>query len=126
MIGTMDESFGDENDPVDDIPGKHCVAVWRIGSDSYSNVIKLPHPPGTLMPIGSDFVVTFYEHPRLYDLRTGALLGEWPLDSGKQAGSITWNNLPPPNALQSARARFAVATSSAIHVVEIDVSALPA
>lgn len=124
IVGTMDEFFGDENDPVDDVPGKHSVATWRIGSDSYSKAIKLPHPPGALMPIGADFVVTFYDHPRLFDLRTGALLGEWAIDSGKQAGCITWDNLPPPIALQAARARFAVATSSAIHVVEIDGGAL--
>ena len=124
MVGTLTEFFGDENDPIEDRPGKHAVAVWRIGSDSYSKTIKLTHPPGALMPVGANFVVTFYEHPRLYDLSTGSLVQEWQIDSGKQTGAITWANLPPPIALQPERARFAVATPSEIHVVEIDVSAL--
>ncbi len=124
MVGTMDEYFGNENDPKDDTPGKHSVALWRIGADAYSRAVKLSHPPGTLMPVGADHVVTFYERPRLYDLRSGALLSEWQIDSGKQTGSITWDNLPPPIALQPAKGRFAVATPEAIHVVEIDLAAL--
>jgi hypothetical protein len=124
MIATTDEFFGDEGDSRDDIPGKNCVALWAIGSLNYSTWIKLSHPPGTIMPIGHNFVVTFYDHPRLYDLRSGSLIDEWQVDSGKQSGSITWSHLPPPIALQPDRARFAVGTSSAIHVVEIDVPRL--
>jgi hypothetical protein len=124
MIGTLDEFFGDEGDPLQDRPGKHSVALWRIGSDSYARTIHLTHPPGALMPVGNDFVVTFDERPRLYDLRSGALAAEWSIDSGRQAGAITWHHLPPPFALQPARARFAVATATDIHVVEIDRTAL--
>jgi len=124
MVGTLDECFGDEDDPVDDKPGKHCVALWPIGSGSFLRSTKLSHPPGTLMPVGSDHVVTFYEHPRLYDLRNGVLVDEWQVDSGKQTGSITWDELPPPIALQPGKSRFAVATPKAVHVVEIDRRAL--
>lgn len=125
LVGTTDEFFGDEGDAVDDRPGKYSVAKWRIGHDSYERTIRLDHSPGTLMPVGTDFVVTFYGHPRLYDLRSGILLAEWRVDSGQQTGSISWQGLPPPIALQPDRTRFAVATSSEIHVVQIDVSALP-
>lgn len=125
LVGTLDEFFGDEGDVVDDRPGKHAVAVWRIGSDSYTHTIKLTHPPGTLMPVGMNFVVTFFERPRLYDLRTGSLVAEWAINSGQQTGSITWDSLPPPIALQHDRARFAVASPTEIRVVEIDLTALP-
>jgi hypothetical protein len=126
MLATLDEFFGDEGDPLQDRPGKYAVGVWRIGTPDYLRAIKLSHPPGTLMPIGTDFVVTFFEHPRLYDLRNGTLVTAWPhLLSGQQTCSITWSRLPPPIARQSSRARFAVASESAIHVVTIDRAALP-
>jgi hypothetical protein len=126
VVGTTDEFFGDENDPKDDLPGKHAVGVWKIGEKNYMRSIKLAQPPGTLMSIGADYVVTFYGHPRMYAMRTGELLEEWPhIDSGQQTGSITWSNLPPPIALQPERARFAVASKSEIYVVEIDLKALP-
>lgn len=120
MVGTMDEFFGDEGNPVDDRPGKHAVALWPVGSEDYTKAIRLAHPPGTLMPVGADFVVTFYERPRLYDLRSGALVAEWRIDSGRQTGAITWSHLPPPIALQPERARFAIASATEVHVVEID------
>jgi hypothetical protein len=122
LVGTTDEFSGAPGDPAEDIPGKHSVGVWQIGSGGYLRTVKLPHPPGTLMPVGSDHVVTFYEHPRMYDLRSGALIAEWQIDSGKQTGSITWDELPPPIALDAARARFAVASKSGIHAIEIDLS----
>jgi hypothetical protein len=125
-VGTTDEFYGDENDPKDDRPGKYSVGVWRIGAEDYLHSIKLAQPPGTLMPLGMDYVVVFFGYPRLYAMRTGELLAEWPhIDSGKQTGSITWSNLPPPIALQSERARFAVASKNEIYVVEIDLKALP-
>jgi hypothetical protein len=125
LVGTLDEFFGDEGNPAEDFPGKHAVAAWKIGAPNYARSIRLSHPPGTLMPIGADFVVTFFEHPRLYDLRTGALVKEWPeIRSGTQTCSITWDNLPPPIALDSAHARFAVANDKVIHVVEVDYATL--
>lgn len=124
MVGTMDEFFGEESDLADNIPGKHSVGVWQIGTGTYARATKLPHPPGTLMPIDPDHVVTFYDHPRLYDLRTGTLVAEWQIDSGKQTGSITWDNLPPSIALHPTKPRFAIASAAAIHAIEIDVSLL--
>ena len=58
---------------------------------------------------------------RLYDLLTGALLGEWPdLDTGKQGSSIIRHiERPVPFALDRRGRRFAVGTGAGVTVISL-------
>jgi hypothetical protein len=109
----------EEFDTVQFLPGK--LAIYDIGQmRSLSEVIP-ESTIGTVMPIGSRFVVGFYEHPKLIDLETGKLLYQWAeLNSGTQYSSILWTTPPvPPLALDPANSRFALADDKAIHVIQI-------
>jgi hypothetical protein len=66
-------------------------------------------------------VVTFYGHPRLVCLTSGAVIHEWPeLPSGKQTSSIIWGiERPPALALDAARGRFALLRGDEIVVVRL-------
>ena len=125
MVASSEEFYGDDDDEEDNQPGKNNVGLWTIGASSYSASIELEHSPGTIMPICNRFVISFYEHPRLIDLKEGQTIHEWEgIVSGKQTSSITWDNLPPPIALDSKNARFAIYQEDAIKIVTIDREAL--
>lgn len=124
LIGSSDEredpdevaSLGDSPRLVS--PG---LAVVEVRRRAVVRSVSLVHPPGIMMPIGLDAVVTFYDHPRLYRLSDGHLLHEWPdLETGKLIGSIQHHLAAPPAlAVDPRRMRFAVAQPDAIAVVDL-------
>jgi len=96
------------------------IVVYDIPSDSCVRSVQLKQPAGTIMPIGEERVVAFYEHPRLVSLIDGTILEEWQdIPSGTQVSSIIQDYRPPPMALDSVNRRFAVAEGDKIHVVVI-------
>ncbi|RME26339.1 MAG: hypothetical protein D6798_06925 [Deltaproteobacteria bacterium] len=99
-------------------PGLAVVDVRRA---AVVQSVPLPYPPGAMMPVGPDRVVTFYGHPRLVRLRDGHLLHEWPdLDTGRLTGSIQHHlSPPPPMAIDPRGRRFAVASSDSVAVVDL-------
>lgn len=101
------------------------LAVYDIPSRAYVQSVDLGYPPGTMMPVGSDHVVTFFRQPRLVSLAKGMIVHEWTdIDSGEAVSSIVGSTPCPPLALDPVRARFAVAGKRGIDVVTIDVAAL--
>ena len=45
-----------------------------------------------MMPVGTNFVVGFFGHPKLIEIATGKVLRSWPdLMSGDQKSSIIWH-----------------------------------
>lgn len=98
------------------------LAVHNIREERFESSVVLDNPAGTMMAVGPDRVVTFYDHPRLLEVSTGALIEEWPeLHTGHQASSIIWGLKEPipPLALDPRRKRFAVAGAAAITVVRL-------
>lgn len=96
------------------------LAVYHTGVRNYVAAAAGERPLGTVMPVGTDHVVAFYQHPRLVEIASGAVVREWPdLPTGTQVSSILWGRELPALALDPARRRFAVAADNAIHVVEI-------
>jgi hypothetical protein len=122
LIATSDESLdADAKDAI----GSNTVAVIDLSTQQV--VLRLPvtEPLGSLMPVDEDVAVSFYEHPKLFSLRTGTVLKRWEtLKSGKQTSSIIWKEegTPPPIAIDAQRRRFAVADDSGVAVVEIEES----
>lgn len=122
VVSIGDEDLGDEDDVEQDRLGPNSIALWRIGSDRYEQALKLNQPAGELMPISRRFVVSMYEHPKLIDLKVGAVIHEWKhINSGKQKSSIIWHQeKPPAMALDPVNARFAVFSDDVLHMVVID------
>ena len=78
IVASSAEFYGDDDSEEDNRPGKHEIALWRIGSPDYSLTAVLPHPPGTIMPLSARFVLSFYDHPRLIDLQNSDTILKWP------------------------------------------------
>lgn len=80
----------------------------------------LGHPPGRMMPVGRRWIVTFFDHPRLICLRTGAVIRAWPdIATGRRVSSLD-PPTDPQMALDPAGGRFAVASGEGIEVVQLD------
>jgi len=102
------------------------LAIYDVARVRCDASFELGYPPGTMMPVGRDHVVTFFEHPRLVSLVSGTVVHEWTaIDSGKLVSSIAHYLPASVLALDPARARFAVAAADGIDVVSIDPAALP-
>lgn len=102
------------------------LAVYDLESCAYTQRVQLGYPPGAMMPVGLDHVLSFFQHPRLISLRSGRVVHEWPdLATGELISSIVWDRRSPAIALDAARARFAVADGNAVEVVTLNPALLP-
>ena len=109
-----------EEDHADFTPGH--LGVFRLNDNRFERVIKMDDVVGTMMPVGADHVVAFYQHPRLINWHTGEVVASWPdINTGKQNSSILWHHDAPPPvmALDPVRSRFAVAEKDQITVIEL-------
>jgi len=75
---------------------------------------------GTMMALGTDHVVSFYQHPKVYHLPTGRLIASWPeIRSGQDSSSIIHHlEKAPAIARDRQNQRFAVANGKEIVVVQ--------
>jgi hypothetical protein len=98
------------------------VAQYGVKEGTVRRISALESIPGTVMPVGLDHFVGFYEHPKLFEVSTGKIIHTWPdLNSGNQSSSIISRHEHLPQlALDSAGKRFAVADASGITVVELE------
>lgn len=118
FVSSSDEYLGDEGDPDDDQPGCYQIALWSIENNTYVSTISCQKPVGELMPLSEKHVVSFYEHPRLWDLVSGEMIHEWTeIDSGNQTSSITHGKKMPSIAIDAENRRFAVAGDKEVSVV---------
>lgn len=96
---------------------------WSLREKRWISRTRLDEHLGRLMPVG-DFVVSFFEHPKLVDTRTGEVVFRWSdLASGNERTSI-WlggeeKNTRPPLAVDPMNARFALADNTGITVVHL-------
>ena len=116
---TEAEDFCDE-------PGERLrpgmIGLYDLDEQRMISLASLEDEAGTLMPVGDDHVVGFFDHPKLIEIATGRVLYRWPeLKTGQQNSSILWHKpLPPPLALDSSGGRFAVADEKQITIVTLD------
>ena len=100
-------------------PGE--LGVWSFAQERWLRRCRPTERIGTLMPLG-DYAVGFYDHPKLIDLSTGAVVQSWPdLFSGRQTSGIIWGLKEgrPRLALDARNARFAVAEAEGVTVVQL-------
>jgi hypothetical protein len=117
---TDDEPFDPE---ADERPLGHGeIGTWSLRDSRWETRTRLDAPAGLLLPLG-DAALSLYEHPKLVDLRTGAITAQWPdLRTGRQMSSITWrlqDDRTPPLAVDSARLRFALADDAGVTVIQV-------
>ena len=116
----FDEDDVDEEDKSEFVLQPDQIGRYSITEKRFLTLAPLAEPLGTLMPVG-DYVVGFYEHPKLVQIATGEVVVRWPeLATGNQNSSIsrTLETLPPL-ALDPANRRFAVADGEQISVIEL-------
>lgn len=125
VLLTSDET-NDEEDNDDDSDalwraGPRSIAYYDLNTHQYQSIVRAAEVVGKLMPIGRNYVVGFYEHPKLFDATTGKVIHRWPdLATGTQTSSIIWGiDRVPPIAIDTVHKRFAVAGTDTITVVEI-------
>jgi hypothetical protein len=105
----------------DDVSAPTYIAEFKLKEGAVTRKCALESVPGTIMPVGPDHFIGFYEHPKLFEISSGKVIRSWPeLNSGKQNSSIIWHHeMPPPLALDTTRRRFAVADASNITVIQL-------
>ncbi len=115
----------DEHDADGEDKGKFVLQPDQIGRYSitekrFLTTAPLKEPAGTLMPVG-DFVVGFFQCPKLIEVATGEILVRWQdLETGNQNSSIIRHiERVPPLALDPVNRRFAVANDEKITVIQL-------
>lgn len=100
--------------------GPRQLGVWSISTSSWCSRLDLSSPTGAIMP-WRDWVVSFYEFPRVIEISTGRIVHSWDkIYSGKQLGSIDLGDPPPPPmAIDPQRGRFAVQVPDGVAVVSL-------
>ena len=100
---------------------RNSIATADLIEKRLQSVVKVSESLGSMMPVGLDHVVGFYDHPKLVYLPTGKVIKRWPsIAVGQATGSISYKISPVSIALDSKNKRFAVADGNGgIHVVNI-------
>jgi hypothetical protein len=124
--GHLIASSGDDaEDFDDDEPGERVrpgmIGVFDLDSQQLISLTKAEDMVGTMMPVGTRYVVGLHDHPKLIDLSNGRVLCRWQdVKSGNHTSSIIWHKpLPPPMALDPKRGRLAIADDKNITVIEL-------
>lgn len=97
------------------------ICIYEIEQRKVLSKAKLSEPAGNLMNVDENFVIGFYEHPKLINIKTGEIVKKWAnIFSGKQNSSISSQDAAPPIAIDVEQKRFAVADEDFIHVVSLE------
>lgn len=97
------------------------IRVFDLHTLSLLSVTRPQAPVGSIMAVGENHILGFYEYPKLFDLKTGAVVQTWPhLKPGQQTNSIIWHIPPvPPLACDPKNMRFAIAHETDITVIQL-------
>jgi hypothetical protein len=117
-----DDEGADNSDPIGK-SGSRTIAYYDLQTQTYGSIVRAQETIGKIMPVGARYLVGFYDHPKLFDRLTGAIVQRWPaLATGREISSIQWHQVPlPPLALDSKNKRFAVADQEGITVIELQI-----
>jgi len=119
LIATSEETLDD--DASEEAIGASSVAIVDLAKRQVILRSPTSEPMGSLMPVDDEVAVSFFEHPKLISLRTGAVLKRWKsVKSGNQVSSILLKGASaPPIAIDVPHRRFAVADASSVAVVDL-------
>ncbi|MFK0186287.1 hypothetical protein ACIQV1_18965 [Streptomyces rubiginosohelvolus] len=99
---------------------RHRLGVWSCSSAAWLYRHDIQGPIGTILGCG-DAVLALYGYPRLFDIRTGALITRWPgLAMPRRQGSYGVTHIPTPvGAVHPDGSRVALALESGIAVIRL-------
>lgn len=100
--------------------GQHQLGVWSFPTGKWQYRHDLPGPLGTTVACG-EAVLALYGHPRLFDIRTGELVAQWPeLPMPRREGSYGGTKEPTPvAAVHPDGTRVALAVPRGIAVIRV-------
>jgi len=100
--------------------GPAQLCIWSLADGRWKSRVEVSEPIGVMMP-WKEFVVSFYDHPKLISLASGEVVHRWNgIYSGKQLGPIELGDPPPPPiAPDPVHGRFAVANSKIVTLVTL-------
>jgi hypothetical protein len=110
VVSSVSDYLGEEPEPGSLCPKQ--LGIWSLTERRWESKVDLSEPAGMLMP-WIEWVVSFYDHPKLIELATGRVVYRWDnICSGRQLGPIELGDPPPPPiAIDPLGGRFAVAGS---------------
>lgn len=99
------------------------VAVYDVRKNACLRAFQLDEPPGTLVAVDRNHILSLYRHPKLINLEAGVVVHVWDeLNSGLQCSSILQGlddeAIPPPMAFDPIAKRFAIATKDTIEIIQ--------
>jgi len=104
-------------------PGEegHFLGRYNLRNARVDLTTKMQEQAGTIMSVNAEYIMGFYECPKLIEIASGKIVQKWPeLNSGKQNSSIIHHiDELPPLALDSNHMRFAVAGAKGITVIQL-------
>jgi hypothetical protein len=102
---------------------RHLLYVYDIEKEKVTSARSMPECLGDMMPVGEDHIVSFFDHPKLIEVRTGRVVHRWEdLDTGPermQPSVMLEGPSPPYTALDPKDRRFAIGTKEHISVITI-------
>ncbi|TGP51591.1 hypothetical protein EN873_18250 [bacterium M00.F.Ca.ET.230.01.1.1] len=103
------------------------LAVFDVTQQTCIRSFQLEEQAGTIFPVGENFVLSLYKHPKLISLATGNVVHVWTeLRSGLQDNSIIWglddDAMPPPMAFEASTRRFAIVNGDTVTRIEFDLA----
>jgi hypothetical protein len=120
ILTTADDQTNDEVEPT--ILDAKQIGYFNLHNQQYEKITNIETTIGSFMPIGNDYIVSFFEYPKLIHANTGEILYEWRnLLTGKQNSSIIWHiEKLPPLAIDTINRRFAIADTQGITMVSFN------
>ncbi len=118
LVASVSDYLGEEPEPGNLCPKQ--LGIWSLAERRWESKVDLSEPVGMLLP-WKEWVVSFYDHPKLIELATGKIVHQWDkIYCGKQLGPIELGEpAPPPMALDRLQGRFAVASSTTVTVISL-------
>jgi hypothetical protein len=122
VVSTSAEPEVNDPDEPDEL-APNMLARWSIAERKFLWRKQLDQTAGDVVSMGDD-VLSLYQHPRLYDGKTGELLEEWPdLPTGQADSAIVRDHAfsgPARVAIDHHNRRFAVTDGERVTVVYLD------
>jgi hypothetical protein len=118
VVSSVSDYLGEEPESGSLCPKQ--LGVWSLSEHRWESKVDVCEPIGMMMP-WREWIVGFYDHPKLIELATGKVVYRWDkIYSGKQLGPIELGDPPPPPmAVDRDKGRFAVASSKTVTLVSL-------
>jgi len=117
-VSSVSDYLGEEPEPGSLCPKQ--LGIWSLSERRWESKVDVSEPIGMMMA-WKEWIVSFYDHPKLIELSTGRVIHRWDkIYSGKQLGPIELGDPPPPPmATDAGKGRFAVANSKTVTLVSL-------